>query len=260
MTRLLVITAHPDDEVLIAGGTLAAAAEAGISAGVICLTRGELGPIADAVLATRNTLGQVREAELAASCRVLGVEWCQCLDGDDGSLRWFDGPPLDERLAQLLDHHRPEVVLTFGPDGLYWHDDHIAVYELTCQAVTLAHHKPCLYRAIWAKDEMARFALELERRGLGGDLWGLEPEDFGVEDEEREGELVVDVARHCDRKLAALRCHRTQLERDNVLLELPDDLAVRFFGHERFAPVALSGAPPCRSALLTELGVARAGV
>ncbi|HET9720764.1 MAG TPA: PIG-L deacetylase family protein [Solirubrobacteraceae bacterium] len=260
MTRLLVITAHPDDEVLIAGGTLAACAEAGITAGVICLTDGELGPIADPALASRETLGEVRRAELDAACRTLGVEWCECLEGDDGALRWTEGPSIAQQLAQRLERHRPEVVLTFGPDGLYWHDDHIAAFELAREAVRLARYEVCLYRAIWAKDEMTQFALELQQRGLLGDLWGLEPEDFGVEEEDREGELVLDVSRQCARKLAALRCHRTQLERDNVLLELPEDLALRFLGRERFARVEIPDSPPCRSSLLAELGASPARV
>ena len=84
---LLVIGAHPDDEVLLAGGTLAACAAAGLQTGVACLTRGELGPIADAALATRPTLGAVRLGELRVACAELGASFVKCWRRPDGRSR-----------------------------------------------------------------------------------------------------------------------------------------------------------------------------
>ncbi|MBA3306600.1 MAG: PIG-L family deacetylase, partial [Thermoleophilaceae bacterium] len=85
---VVAVVAHPDDESLIAGGTLASAADAGTPTGAVSLTRGELGPIADPRLATRATLGDVREAELEAAAAVLGLSWTACLDLPDGELPW----------------------------------------------------------------------------------------------------------------------------------------------------------------------------
>jgi LmbE family N-acetylglucosaminyl deacetylase len=72
VSGLLVVTSHPDDEVLIAGGTLALCAAAGIETAVVCLTRGEQGPISEPSLATRGELATVRTRELGAACAELG--------------------------------------------------------------------------------------------------------------------------------------------------------------------------------------------
>jgi LmbE family N-acetylglucosaminyl deacetylase len=240
---LMAITAHPDDEVLIAGGTLAACSELGIPTAVVCLTHGENGPIADPSLATPKTLGAVRARELDAACAELGVEFVKCYRRQDGSLRWSDRSQVAAQLTRLIDRRQPELVVTFGEEGLYWHQDHIAAYELARNAVRRSDVQPALYRSIWAKSEMRMLSAELRRRHLPDTLWGFEPEDFGVDDADRDGEVVVDVRRFVARKLRALHCHRTQLEPGHLALGLPEDLAERFLGFERFAPVELPGRP-----------------
>jgi LmbE family N-acetylglucosaminyl deacetylase len=238
---LIVITAHPDDEVLIAGGTLAACAAAGAPTGVVCLTRGEQGPISDPALATRPSLPDVREAELRAACSELGVAWVKCYRRQDGNLPWSDRAGIVQQLARTIEARKPEAVITFGEDGLYYHQDHIAAYELTMKAVATVADPPALYRSLWPEDLMPDLVRALSQRGLPGDLWELAPEDFGVEDEDREGELVLDVRPFAARKLRALRCHQTQLRSDHAFAVLPDDLAERFLGTEWFAPVGPGG-------------------
>ncbi len=178
---MLVITAHPDDEVLIAGGTLSACAQASIPTGVVCLTRGENGPISDPALATPATLGQVRAEELQAACAELGVDSFSCYRRQDGSLSWADASRIAAQLARVIDERRPEVVISFGEDGLYYHPDHIATFELARRAVGRAEHPVPLYRSVWPSDDMSELASELRQRGLPTRLWGLELEDFGVE-------------------------------------------------------------------------------
>jgi LmbE family N-acetylglucosaminyl deacetylase len=243
---LMVITAHPDDEVLVAGGTLAACAELGLSTSVVCLTRGENGPIAHRGLATRQTLPAVRAQELREAGAALGVGLVKCYRRQDGGLRWSNRSAIAGQLARIIDELQPDVVATFGEDGLYYHSDHIATYELARMATRQAAHPAALYRSVWSAAEMRRLAGELRRRNLPTGLWGLELEDLGVEAEDREGEVVVDVVPFVGQKLQALYCHRTQLEPGHALLSLPDDLAERFLGHERFAPVqARAGATRC---------------
>lgn len=239
---LLVVAAHPDDEVLLAGGTLAASAAAALPTTVVCLTRGELGPIADPALASRETLAAVRLAELEASCAELGVGWVKCYRRQDGHLPWADGAAIVRQLERILRVRRPSAVITFGEDGLYWHPDHIATYRFTLRAVKRVDPRPAVYRAVWPKALSRELVDELERRGLPTDLWGLGPEDFGVDDEDRVGEIVVDVRRFATRKLRALRRHRTQLDRDHALAALPEEIAERFFGLERFVPLLIGSA------------------
>src|SRR5215213_5097223 len=100
---VLIVTAHPDDETLIAGGVLAACAAAGLDTGVLCLTRGEHGPIADAALATQSNLGQRREAELQAACRDLGVSWVKCYRRQDASLAWTNSTAVVRQIARAID-------------------------------------------------------------------------------------------------------------------------------------------------------------
>jgi N-acetylglucosamine malate deacetylase 2 len=240
---LMVVVAHPDDEVLIAGGALAACAAAGVPTGVVCLTRGEQGPISDPALATRPRLPEVREAELRAACSELGISWVRCYRRQDGNLPWSHRTGIVRQLHRIIEARRPDAVITFGEDGLYYHPDHIAVYAFTVQAVAAVADPPALYRSLWPEDLMPALVRALGERGLPGDLWELEPEDFGVDDGDREGELVLDVRSFARRKLRALRCHRTQLRRDHAFSVLPDDLVEGFLGTEWFAPVGSGGDP-----------------
>ena len=236
MSGLLVITAHPDDEVLIAGGLLAACAEAGVPTGVVCLTRGESGPIADPALATRETLAVVRSHELREACAELGVSFVRCYRRQDGNLRWSDTSGIAAQLARIIDEREPEVVVTFGEDGLYYHPDHITAYHVTCRAIERSSSRPALYRALWLTAEVRELMTELHRRGLAGDLWGLDPNDFGVE-EAPAGAVRLDLREFTTQKLRAVRRHRTQLPDGHALANVPDDVAERFLGYERFAPV-----------------------
>lgn len=235
MSGLLVVGAHPDDEVLLAGGTLAACAAAGLKTGVVCLTRGELGPIADSALATRETLGAVRLQELQASCSKLGAMLVKCWRRPDGSLRWSDGGAIVRQLVDAFDAFRPEAVITFGEDGLYYHPDHIATHEFVRRAVGRMSAPPALYRSVWPRSMMASFGNELRRRGLSDDLWELAPEDFGTHD--LDGSFAIDVRPFVERKLAALRAHRTQVGDNHALAAIDQDLAERFLGTEWFAPM-----------------------
>lgn len=236
MSGLLVITAHPDDETLIAGGALAACADGGIETGVVCLTRGERGPISDSRLATRATLGHVRLRELRSACEELGVSFVKCYRRADGNLRGSTGGGIVRQLQRVIETCRPDAVITFGEDGMYWHPDHIATYEFTRAAVRRIRKPPGLYRSVWPEQMMVELVGELRRRGLGGDLWDMPPEDFGTDD--LDGCFALDVRRFVPSKLRALRAHRTQIAGNHVLSALDSELAERFLGVERFAHVS----------------------
>jgi LmbE family N-acetylglucosaminyl deacetylase len=239
VSGLLVITAHPDDEVLIAGGTLAACAEAGVETGVVCLTRGEHGPISDRKLATRKTLAAVRLGELQAACDELGVSFVKCYRRGDGNLPASDGGQIVRQLQRVIESKRPDAVITFGEDGMYWHPDHIATYEFVRRAVGRIGARPELYRSVWPEEMMIELVAELRRRGLATDLWDMPAEDFGTDD--IDGSFALDVRRFVGAKLRALYAHRTQIPDDHALAAIDDDLAERFLGVERFAPLLGEG-------------------
>jgi LmbE family N-acetylglucosaminyl deacetylase len=136
--RILAVFAHPDDEVFCAGGVLARYAAQGAEVMVVSATQGEAGQIHDAHAATRRTLGQTRARELELSCRRLGVQHVLCLDYGDGKLRDSDPLPLTKCLTGIIRIFRPDIVITFGPDGAYGHPDHVTISELTTKAFYLA--------------------------------------------------------------------------------------------------------------------------
>ena len=132
---VLGIFAHPDDESLACGGTLARLADAGCRVIVVCASHGEAGSISDPALVPDGDLGGVRVRELRDAAAVLGVADVIVLDHPDGDLRWDDVPELHAEIVALIQRYRPDAVITFAEDGLYWHLDHIGVHERTYTAV-----------------------------------------------------------------------------------------------------------------------------
>ena len=127
MPRILGVFAHPDDETFCAGGTFAKYIAGGAQVMVVAATRGEAGQIRSPHVATRRTLGAVREQELRLACQQLGVQQPVCLEYRDGTLKDVDQEALISQVAELIRIFRPDVVITFGPDGGYGHPDHIAI-------------------------------------------------------------------------------------------------------------------------------------
>lgn len=230
---LLAVFAHPDDESLAAGGLLALAADAGARVEVLCLTRGEAAD-ANADDESRRALGTQRTHELEAAAQVLGLAGLEVLDHADGMLPWVDPMRLESDIGRAIRRLRPAVVVTFGPDGLYWHPDHIAVCDRTTAAVAATTgHVPALYYATLPPGQMRRVADETrDRGGPGWIIRGLEdPDAFGAL--AAAPTLVADVSRVAGRKLAALACHRSQTAGGALDMLTASD-APRLFGIEHY--------------------------
>jgi len=140
---LMAILAHPDDESLGVGATLAKYAAAGVATYVLTATRGERGRFrghaADHALHPgTEALAAIRERELQAATAVLGVRELFTLGYGDGALDRVEPREAAGRIAAAIRHARPDVVLTFGPDGAYGHPDHIAISQLAMAAVLRA--------------------------------------------------------------------------------------------------------------------------
>ncbi len=133
--RVLGVFAHPDDEVFCAGGTFADLAARGASVSLLVATRGEAGEIRDASVATRQSLASVRETELRRAAAELGVQDVRLLDHRDGSLAQLDRDLLAGEVAAHIRRARPDVVVTFGPDGGSGHPDHQTIGEVTTEVV-----------------------------------------------------------------------------------------------------------------------------
>jgi N-acetyl-1-D-myo-inositol-2-amino-2-deoxy-alpha-D-glucopyranoside deacetylase len=231
---VLAIFAHPDDESLVAGGTLAACVAAGLDVFLICATRGEQGTIASPDLATPRTLGAVREAELRTAATTLGLCEVEFLGYPDGELARVDAPEIESALADRIRYFQPEAIITFGPDGLYGHRDHIAVHHFSLAALDAVEDALCtwLYYATWPEGQMQTLVAAAAERGLPTEIWGLRPEDFGVSSSSIT--TAVDVSSFLAPKLEALRGHHSQVGPDHLLFGLPNDLTQEFLGTEYF--------------------------
>jgi len=237
---VLVVGAHPDDEVLLAGGMLAAAAADGHATAVACLTRGELGPVSDAALLRGRSLGDVRAEELRAACAALGVTRVRGWRRADGMLAWTPRRALARQLAREMERLEPEAVVSFGADGLYGHPDHVAtgaIGRLACELYNAAgaRSRRCgaaFFEALWPNALSARLVGALRARGLPADLWGMSADEFGASPAEMAGAVAVDVRAVATTKLRALRAHGSQLGCDHALHTLPEALAPQLLGVE----------------------------
>jgi LmbE family N-acetylglucosaminyl deacetylase len=232
---ILAVFAHPDDESLACGGTLARAAEEGARVVLICASRGGRGSVSDPALIAHEELGDVRARELADAARVLGIHEVLLFDHPDGSLRWADVQELHDEIVGAIERFRPDAVITFAEDGLYWHLDHVGVHERTKTAVqSLGESAPALYYVTLPGGMMRRVVDRAIDRG--GDpsvaFWGILPDAFGSAT--RRPSFVVDVRRWVPRKLNALLCHRTQMGPRNPLAWLEEADAQLLLGVEQF--------------------------
>jgi LmbE family N-acetylglucosaminyl deacetylase len=141
--RLMAVLAHPDDESLGVGGTLAKYASEGVEVFLLTATRGDGGRfrgyrLDDARHPGPEALAAIREAELRAAASVLGIHHVALLDYRDQRLDRADPRRAIADIATHLRRVRPDIVVTFAPDGAYGHPDHIAISQFTTAAIVAA--------------------------------------------------------------------------------------------------------------------------
>jgi LmbE family N-acetylglucosaminyl deacetylase len=231
--KLLVVFAHPDDESMGMGGTLAKYAANGVETYCVCASRGERGWFGPE---EQNpgvaALGQLREKELTAAARELGMKALYFLDYIDGEV---DRVNHNEAISKIVTHIRsiqPQVIVTFPPDGNYGHPDHIAVAQLTSGAVICAadssfhdfgnlpaHRISKLYYMVDSENFVNLITPFM------GDM------TFPVDDQLR-GEFAwkewmvttrIEMAEYCHIAWRAIQCHQSQLPSLGALAELHED-------------------------------------
>ncbi len=246
---VLAFHAHPDDEALLTGGTLAKAAAAGHRVILVTATDGGLGLTSSAY--PRERLGEIRLAELRASAAALGaarVEWLGYADSglsargtDSGAgagsrgVRFVDAT-VDEaasRLAAILEEESVDVLLSYDRNGGYGHPDHAMVHRVGAAAAILAGTPRVLEARV-----SPRVAAVMKPRGLT--LAPLVPVTH-----------VIDVRDYLGAKRAAMRAHRSQLASDSriprnidLLTRLPEKVFAAAVGTERFSDPTAAAASP----------------
>lgn len=131
---ILSVWAHPDDETYLCGGLMARAVANGSRVVCITATRGELGSPDETRWPSGAPLAAVRTRELDAALAALGVTEHHWLDYPDGGCADVDLDEATRRVAEVMAEVAPDTVLTFGPDGMTGHDDHISVSRWTAAA------------------------------------------------------------------------------------------------------------------------------
>jgi LmbE family N-acetylglucosaminyl deacetylase len=247
MGTLVCFHAHPDDESISTGGSLARASAEGHRVVVVIATNGDYGEVPDD-LADGESLVDRRRAETTRSAEALGVHRLEWLGyKDSGMTGWeqnhdpasFHQAPVDEaaeRLAAILRQERADVVTVYDWHGNYGHPDHIKVHTVGHRAAELAG-VDSVFEATMNRDHIVRM-VELARQSgqsIGDD--DFDP-NAGADDgnpmgmPEAEITHAVDVTAHLGAKRQSLRCHRSQITDTSFFLEMPDEAFAHAFGTE----------------------------
>ncbi|MEV8513955.1 N-acetyl-1-D-myo-inositol-2-amino-2-deoxy-alpha-D-glucopyranoside deacetylase [Dactylosporangium sp. NPDC051484] len=256
---ILFVHAHPDDESMGTGATMARYAADGARVTLVTCTLGEEGEIhvpalAGIAAAEGDQLGGYRIAELAEACRCLGVTDHRFLGGagryrDSGMMdtpankhpRAFWGADLDVAAGQLLEvvrETRPQVAVTYDPNGFYGHPDHIQAHRVLTRAVELAEAEGIAPQKVyWTA--VPRSVLEAGMREFRdssdnpfADIERPEDLPFGTADEDIAAR--VDAHEFAEEKTAALKAHATQIPPSSWLFSIAGNFGAEFMGVEYY--------------------------
>lgn len=260
--RLLFVHAHPDDETLTTGGTIAHYVRRGADVRVVTCTLGEEGEVigeqyAQLAVDHADQLGGYRIAELTAALAALGVDAPHFLGGpghwrDSGMAdtparhqpRFVDADMAEAAglLAAILDDFRPHVVVTYDPDGGYGHPDHVQAHRVTTAAVERAQWQvPKFYWTVMSKSGMGdAFAVA---RDVPEEWLKVSVDDVPFLYTDDRIDAVIDVSDSLEAKVAAMRAHATQISvaPNGQSCALSNNVAMPIPGVEHY--VLVSGAP-----------------
>jgi N-acetyl-1-D-myo-inositol-2-amino-2-deoxy-alpha-D-glucopyranoside deacetylase len=270
--RLLLVHAHPDDESIGTGATMAKYAAEGAEVTLVTCTLGELGEIIPPELAhlawdQDNALGEYRIGELAAACEALGVKDHRFLGGPG---HWHDsgmmGTPsndwdgafwradIDEAagvLLKVIEDVRPQVLVSYDSNGFYGHPDHIQAHRVAWRAFGMSEglvrkfYATAVPKSVLAegmklmREARANEGAESGRDSAASEFESVESVDdlpFGVTDEQVT--TMIDASDYLEAKIAAMRAHASQIAVDSPFFALSDRVGQRAFGQEYYTLLA----------------------
>ena len=240
--KILAVLAHPDDETLGFGGTLARYAATGLETHLICATRGQRGWFgAPDDYPGAAALGLIREGELRQAAQVLNLKSVHLLDYMDGELDQAEPESIIPQIAAHVRRIRPQIVLTFDPYGVYGHPDHIAIAQFTTAAMIEAaggpqgnglppHRVEALYYRVMTQAELAAYqsafgdlvmAIDgVERRATVWPEWAVSTR--------------IDTRHYVAQVWKAVQAHCSQLPGYERLMALPAAEQQAIFGTQTF--------------------------
>jgi LmbE family N-acetylglucosaminyl deacetylase len=206
---LLVVLAHPDDESFSIGGTLAKYTAEGTRVVLVSATRGEAGIRS----LTLESAGEIRARELQQAAKTLGVSDVCFLGYRDSELVLADPAAIRSQVANLIREIQPQVVITFGPEGISGHPDHITMHEAVTQAFDQAQPAACLYYIAPSEATLEGCGVAPSSQKAGGPV------------------AAIDVAEHLLTKVRAMQCHASQRP---PFSGSPEEEVARMACHEYF--------------------------
>ena len=269
MATIVTFHAHPDDEVISTGGTIARATEEGHRVVLVVATGGEHGEEPDDLdVGAGEALADRRRAETEAAARELGIARVVWFGYRDSGMTGWDSnlhpdafhradlAVAGRRLAAVIAEERAEILVIYDWHGNYGHPDHVQVHRVGVVAADLSPGVRIL-EATMNRDAMAAMIRDARREGVVLDTGDDDFDPHGPADDgnpmgtpEAELTLAVDVVPWVGRKRAALRCHRSQVTDTSMFLEMPDDVFARAFGTEWFVEHGVD--PPLRRGWIFE--------
>ena len=264
MATLVTFHAHPDDESIATGGTMAKAVAAGHRVVLVTATRGEHGEPVPGVLADGEPLWQRRVAETHQSAEVLGADRVEFLGYEDSGM---DGEPTNqdpacfwqadideaaERLVAILRDVDADVLTIYDDHGNYGHPDHVQVYRVGKRAAEIMGLEH-VYQATMNRDQILRSMRE--RSDVFESMADEDRPQFDENTDMGSPEAIithaVDVSGFVDAKRGSMRAHRSQIDEKHFFLALPDEAFAQAFGTEWF--IALGQTRPDGAAFADDL-------
>ena len=259
---LMAVHAHPDDEASSTGGILARYSSEGVHTVVVTCTNGEFGDTPGGVKPgadghDEEQVAQIRLAELRESAKHLGVTDLELLGyHDSGMVEWeykarpdaFCNVPLatvSARIGGLIEHYRPQVVVTYDENGGYQHPDHVHAARAAAAAVADTGIPAKLYLTAMRISDWAKLWTALREAGVDVPDSRDFPDETRRQMEAAEARITttVDIRPVLARKRAALLSHASQIN-DSWFSKIPPEIAEQVFGQESFIrAVDRTGAP-----------------
>jgi LmbE family N-acetylglucosaminyl deacetylase len=248
---LMAVHAHPDDEASSTGGVLAAYSDQGVRTVVVTCTNGEFGDGPAGLKPGEEghdtaDVAQTRLAELREAAKYLGVTDLELLGyHDSGMPEWeyrnspdaFCNVPLEnviDRIATLIEKYRPQVVITYDPDGAYQHPDHVHAARAGIGAVEKTGIPAKLYLSAMRRSEWQKIFEALRAAGEDVPEWEMSDEERRqIEESEARITAEIDIRPVLDRKRDALMAHASQIT-DSWFSKIPPDVVQSAFGREWF--------------------------
>ena len=241
MATLVTFHAHPDDEAIACGGTMAKAAADGHRVVLVTATGGEHGEVAEGFLRPGESLGERRASELVEAARILGAARVETLGYvDSGMMGTLQNDARDSfwradveasaaRVAELLIEERTDVFTIYDADGTYGHPDHIQVHRVGLRAAELAG-VPRVYESVANRDEMVRGVAAMKEAKVDFPLPELDELDIGVA--ESSITTAIDVRDYLSIKRSAMAAHASQIAETSFFLAMPQEMFSQAFGTE----------------------------